>query len=928
MAVKKHLIYATTLTLILFAAHAYPEEKNAANTEQLASGESQSAQSQPVMLAAAIGSEFLNKNPKISQSTVTKLPEDENSLRLLEAHISKYKLDDLIATYQYKDMIFVPLGFLSELIDLAIRTDPTTGIAQGYIFDENRQFYLDVQRGEITIDGKLQQFDKQRVAVRELDDIYVDSYLLSKWLPLKLDIDLYSSQLKIIPDKPLPFQLRKKREEKIERVRSRESLEPRDYPKQIESYRDWSHPLINQSARVGFIRNASGEFEKTYGYTTYVTADLFRMESDWYLSGSEQDLAEDFRVTFARRDPAGSLLGKMKATEYAIGHINEPRLELVTKPIQTQPGVYAGNFPLARQIQFDSQNFRGPLPPGWQVELYRNNDLLDFQSASTDGQYIFDDVPLLFGQNYFRLVFYGPQGQQREETFTYNLDRSLTIPYTHQYRALVTHDNDFGTRTMAQYDYGISQYLTVATSLASIPLRSEILLSRPEETHNYLTAGLRGFNRIVFYRLDMIEDMQSGSAFDWELQTRWGNAIIKGGETYFVDDFISEEFPVTASPIERRSLAKLDMSIPTSFAPRIPVTFEYERDAYAGGFARSLFTNRVSVQAQGFNISNTINLNRQSGLNDVVSGDAQISRRAFGYNFRGAFNYQLDPESQLSAATFTLDGFRLWNYHIATGFTRAIQSDTDQLFFSANRTHGAYALGFATTYSTGGVLSFNLTFNIGLGHEPRTGAWIPEYRPIATQGAMSVRVFLDKNLNGIKDEDEETIPGIKIRINGGNMPGKSDNNGILYVTGLEPYRELDVDIALETLEDPLWQPATKGKRISLRPGHVAQIDFPILITGEVDGTVAVQFGEEAREVSGVIIELLDMQGNIVQTAKTAYDGFYLLTKLPIGKYQLRISRDQTDSLNLLPVEPTFVIVEPENPIVNGMDFVLQKQFSK
>ena len=99
------------------------------------------------------------------------------------------------------------------------------------------------------------------------------------------------------------------------------------------------------------------------------------------------------------------------------------------------------------------------------------------------------------------------------------------------------------------------------------------------------------------------------------------------------------------------------------------------------------------------------------------------------------------------------------------------------------------------------------------------------------------------------------------------------------------------------------------------------------MTGEIDGTASVQIGASTREVSGVIVELVDLQGNVVQSTKTAYDGFYLLAKVPVGKYQLRISRTQTDSLNLVPVKPTLVVIEVENPIVNGMDFVLQKKFT-
>ncbi|WP_455220000.1 hypothetical protein, partial [Kaarinaea lacus] len=321
------------------------------------------------------------------------------------------------------------------------------------------------------------------------------------------------------------------------------------------------------------------------------------------------------------------------------------------------------------------------------------------------------------------------------------------------------------------------------------------------------------------------------------------------------------------------------------------------------------------------------NMNQQTGLVDLVTGNFQISQRAFGYNFRGSASYNISPDSGLNAATLTVDGFRLWNYNINTGFTRVIKSDIDEVFFNMNRSHGKYALGLNTRYATGGVLSVDLTFTIGIGREPRTSNWKPEFRPIATQGAMSVQAFLDKNANGTADTGEERIPDIKIKMNGGSIPQQIDESGIVYISGVEPYREQDVELAVETLEDPLWQPSIRGKRIALRPGYVSQIDFPIVITGEIDGTAYVQLDDQQKEVSGVVVELLDLEGNLIKSVKTEYDGFYLIDKIVAGKYQLRVSREQTDSLNLFPVKPTFVVIEPDDPIVNGMDFVLQKKFT-
>jgi len=43
-------------------------------------------------------------------------PRDEN-LRILEMHVEQYRLEDVLATYQHKNILLVPLGALSEILD-------------------------------------------------------------------------------------------------------------------------------------------------------------------------------------------------------------------------------------------------------------------------------------------------------------------------------------------------------------------------------------------------------------------------------------------------------------------------------------------------------------------------------------------------------------------------------------------------------------------------------------------------------------------------------------------------------------------------------------------------------------------------------------------------------------------------------------------
>jgi hypothetical protein len=711
----------------------------------------------------------------------------------------------------------------------------------------------------------------------------------------------------------------------MKRTHGRLTLKDRGYLRYTAPYQQWGYPQINFNARAGIYDNNIGKSGSTYSHATYATADLFNLESAWYVAGNQDKFIDDSRVTLGKKSINAELLGPVKAREYAFGHVIEPRIDLINRPGTIQPGLFVSNFPLTRQLQYDSHSFSGDLPPGWAVELYRNNSLLNYQATSVDGRYQFDDVPLLFGHNHFRLLFYGPQGQTREETKTFELGQSLTLPGEHNYRVMVTKDEDFSNRTVMQYDVGINKFISATAGFVRLPLGDSLLNSNAENIHQYTMAGIRGFQKSIFYKANYTSDSESGSALDWGVQSRVGPVILNVNEVYFNNNFISEVFSETFSPITRRSAVKLDTAIPTGFISRIPISLEYQRDRFDNGDVNTRFVNRVSAQKFGYALSNTLTLNSTTTTEDTLSGLLQVSRRATKYNLRSNLGYRFRPTSELNSISVTADGFKLWDFNASAGFTKVLSADTEQLTLGLNRAIKGYLLGIDTRYSTDGTYSLNLTLATGLSREPRKGKWVKEARSIASQGAISSKVFLDENGNGKKDADENALEGVKININGGGLPNKTDENGISFITGLQSYREMDIDVAVDTLEDPFWLSAKKGVRVDLRPGHVTQLDFPIIQTGEIDGTTYVRFDEIEREASGVIVELIDAEGKLIQSVKSAYDGFFLISQLPMGAYQLRISEEQIKALDLQPVKPIDITISNEKQMINGQNFILLKK---
>ena len=112
-----------------------------------------------------------------------------------------------------------------------------------------------------------------------------------------------------------------------------------------------------------------------------------------------------------RSDPEGGLLGPLNATHFGVGDVAGLSSRLVRG--SSGRGAVVTNRPLFNPVAFDRTRFEGDLPAGWDAELYRNGELLAFSRSDGSQRYVFDDVPMIYGDNRFEIILYGPQGQQR-----------------------------------------------------------------------------------------------------------------------------------------------------------------------------------------------------------------------------------------------------------------------------------------------------------------------------------------------------------------------------------------------------------------------------------------------------------------------------------------------------------------------------------
>jgi hypothetical protein len=195
---------------------------------------------------------------------------------------------------------------------------------------------------------------------------------------------------------------------------------------------------------------------------------------------------------------------------------------------------------------------------------------------------------------------------------------------------------------------------------------------------------------------------------------------------------------------------------------------------------------------------------------------------------------------------------------------------------------------------------------------------------LAGTGAVSARAFVDRNMNGVRDPGEEFIPNAGFIFNGGGRNAlRTDSNDTAFMGHLAAGRYTDIALDPDTLEDPQWKPMTPGVRVLPRPGVVDILEFPVVATSEIEGTVYLGDTAGRREIGDARIELVDDKGEVVATTRSSPDRYYLLHQVLPGKFVLRIAPDQAAKLGLEGKLERPLSVPPDGDFINGQDFELK-----
>lgn len=810
---------------------------------------------------------------------------------------------------------YLPLFQISNLFEIGIRPANKGNTAQGFFVSERRIFHLNALTGEIH-SGDLHTRISPSLLIVKRDEIYVPAELLSRWLPIDFEVQRFASTLNMKPREQTPLQIRLAREDRLKMLGF--GPQAAQYPRMSTPYKLLDGPFIDQTLSA-YGSRSNGIPSTGFGYSTYAAADLLYLETNGYVAGTREDPLGYYRAKAGRKDYYGRLFGPLRATQFDMGYIYANSVPLVL-PNDQLIGASVASYPLNRINEIEGNTFRGELPAGWVVELYQDDLLLDYRRSNITGTYSFDNILMRGGVNKFTLLFYGPNGQVREETHTLNLADTLAAQGAFYYGLAAGQNVNGNTTGTLTAEYGLLPTFTLLAGLASLRPQLE------NPTRQYTLIGAKTVLGPVFARVDLAGSSQGGAAWQGTVQSRVAIVNLAAEYQSIGEAFSSQYYYPGPGKLERRIAIRTDTAfMPVAHHP-LGLFLDADRSFYNDqtDISRIQLREASSLEEVGVVHHNTWSISQPDAYRQLKGG-LNVSRRVDprGFvRFAGDFNYDLVPESTPRSFSVGLNGTFSRTYSWSGTFHREFRAG-NSLDASLGKTFEAFTTTLSASYYQPAVYTGFVSLSFSVGYIRAHDEVRFDDQNLALSGTILVRTFIDDNQNGLWDAGEKPAANTSISLNGTTLRNPTGPDGTLLLSSLPAY--VPAQIAATGFDDPTVISSVAGYSVVPRPGRVMVLEFPLLMTGEIDGTVYLNDGNQPVEAASVPVEVIDANGRQVKVLYTAFDGYYLFERLPTGKYTVRILPSYLDLTFVSLPRSKSVVIDSNEPDSNGNDFIIRSR---
>ena len=573
-------------------------------------------------------------------------------------------------------------------------------------------------------------------------------------------------------------------------------------------------------------------------------------------------------------------------------------------------GVQFTNTPTTYRRSFGSYTLTDRTEPGWLVELYVNNVLVDYVKADASGFFTFE-VPLVYGNSGVKLQFYGPWGEEHSK------EQNISIPFNflpvgefeYKVSAGMVEDGHNSRFSRAGFNYGVTrritvggglEYLSSITSGKTMPfLNTSLRLASSLLVSGEYTYGVRS-KGILSYRLP--------SNVQFEINyTKYKKGQMAINYNYLEERKVAISIPIRGSNFAAFSRLTLNQIV-------MPQTKYTTAELLLSGAILGVNTNfttysLLSDLGQPYTYSNlslsfklpaAIILTPQTQFDynrgEFISMKCGLEKHLFKNGFMN-LSYEQNFRSNFSNIEV---GFRYDFSFAQTGFSARRSNNTTTLVQSAS---GSIIVDAKTNY-------------IGANSRASVG-----------KGGITLIPYLDLNCNGRHEPNEPKAYGLNLHINGGRVE-LNENDTTIRVFDLEPYTNYLVTLDGTNFDNIAWQMRNKTLSVAIDPNQFKLIEVPIAVVGEATGTVYLGGSGGQKGQGRIIVNIYRSDSSLVAHTLTEADGYFSYLGLAPGNYEARIDASQLNKLHMKasPALLQFTISAGfDGDVVDGLEFVLRSQ---
>lgn len=619
---------------------------------------------------------------------------------------------------------------------------------------------------------------------------------------------------------------------------------------------------------------------------------------------NQEDLqVEEVKANLTQVDSEGNLLGFMNAKQFELGDIH-----FQTQPLLNTKSKGRGLMVTNKSVNTirDPDNFKltGNAPAGWDVEVYQNNFILDFQTVDTNGEYNFTALPLKLGENNFTIKVYGPNGEKREYTETYVLDSGKIKQGAFYYDIIATESsnslykneeasNDDGLASLSM-EYGLLNNFSVLTGAFAGDLYGE------EQTA--YTAGVRTKFLNTDIQADYIAQSDEATAYQLSLRRHLGKTADISINYKMYDGYLQKNNPIKSSygVVANKEFAFED-------APSIHTQLAVNQQELLTGNNQTVFQNQIGTKLANFHITNALSATISDHIDNTYTGAFAVSYKPSSrYNVRAKTNYRISEETtKINQLTLGLNAHLNKTTTMRGDLTQTFDKGIDKTTLNSEVSWHLDNLNLG--FNLGGDNQGNMNAGINLSTHllPEDDSYSFNSSGIIQQNNVNttLRAFLDANNNNQYDAGEKTLKDVVFKHKKQGYTARTNKDGLATLKGLKPHGEHIISVDLLSVRDIYIKPVHENINVANTSFQQSYIDFPMQYLGEVTGRIEYFENEMRRPMNGITMTLKNSKGEIVAESMSELDGYYTFTQVPTGTYTLMPLLPSELMKNTQPIQP-------------------------